>query len=117
MRTTIDSSPYTPFAVTVVPDRHEVVVVAVGELDMATVDEVESAVKELRDSGFESIVLDLRGIDFIDSSGLRLLIGFRNDVERSGHTLTLIPPGAAVSRIFDITRTRGLFDWRERFPR
>ena len=114
MHTTIESSQYTPFALSVVPDRDEVAVIPVGELDMASVDELDDAVRQLKDSGFESILIDLRGIDFIDSTGLQVLISMRNDAKRNGHTLTLIPAGQAVSRIFDITRTRGLFDWRQR---
>lgn len=114
---TIAPSEYTPFALTVVPDRNEVAVVPVGELDMASVDELDTAVAELRTSGFKSIVIDLRGIALIDSTGLRVLLSLRNDAKRSGHALTLVAPGPAASRIFDITRTRGLFDWRERAAR
>ncbi len=109
---TTKSSQYTPFALSVVPDRDEVAVVPVGELDMLSVAELEDAVRELKDAGFESIVIDLHGIEFIDSTGLRILISLRNDAKRNGHTLTLIPAGQAASRIFDITGTRGLFDWR-----
>ncbi len=117
MHTITESSQYTPFALSIVPGRDEVAVVPVGELDMASVEQVEEAVTQVKDAGFESIVIDLHGIDFIDSSGLRMLISLRNDAKRNGHTLTLMPPGPAASRIFDITRTRGLFDWRERFSR
>ena len=114
---TIDSSKYTPFELEVVPDRDEVAVVVQGELDMATADALHDAVRVLETSGFGSIVVDLRGIGFIDSTGLQVLISLRNDAKRNGHALTLIPAGPAASRIFDITRTRGLFDWRERFIR
>ena len=113
----VESTPYTPFTLVVVPDRDEVAVVVSGELDLASVDQLERAVGELRVAGFGSIVVDLRNVDFIDSTGLSTLITLRNDAKRNGHALTLCPPGPAASRIFDITRTRGLFDWRERFTR
>lgn len=32
-----------------------------------------------------------------------------------GHALTLVSPDAASGRILDVTGTRGLFDWRNRF--
>ena len=113
----VDSSPYTPFSLSVVPDRDEVAVVLAGELDLGSVDELEQAVVELKVAGFKSIVVDLHGVDFIDSTGLRMLIALRNDAKRNGHSLTLVAPDATTSRIFGITGTRGLFDWRERFPR
>lgn len=96
---------------------HKVAVVAVGELDMASVEHVERAVTDLKDAGFESIVIDLSRIAFIDSRGLRTLIALRNHAKRDGHALTLVTPGAATSRIFDITGTRGLFEWRNRSGR
>ena len=112
----VGSPPYMPFAISIVPYRDEVAVVVEGELDMASADEVGGAVAELRATGFDRVVVDLRHVDFIDSTGLRTLIALRNDAKRNGHALTLLAPAPAVGRIFDITGTRGLFDWRDRFP-
>lgn len=106
---TADASPYTPFTVSVVPDRDEVAVVLAGELDLASVDELERAVAELKVAGFQSIVIDLHEVDFIDSTGLRMLIALRNDAKRNGHALKLVSPGPTTSRIFGITGTRGPF--------
>jgi hypothetical protein len=41
-----------------------------------------------------------------------VLLALRNDAKRNGHALTLVPPAPTVGRIFAITGTRGLFDWR-----
>lgn len=104
--------PYEPFTVGVTPDRREVVVVPRGELDLVTVDAVEREVRELRDAGFAQVVIDLRRVTFMDSSGLQLLVGLRNAAARSGHRLTLMPGAKAVQRLFLITGTYGLFEWR-----
>jgi anti-anti-sigma factor len=114
--TAVEPSLYTPFTISVVPDRDEVAVVAVGELDLASVDELERAVAELRLAGFASIVLDLHQVEFIDSTGLRMLITLRNEAERNGSSLSVVAPPPTTGRIFDITGTRGLFDWRDRVP-
>ncbi len=105
-------SPYEPFSLTVVPDRDEVGVVVTGELDVESADMLDRKVRELQGSGFERIVIDLRRIEFMDSSGLRILLSLRNDAVRNRHRLTLVPGPPAVQRIFDLTATRGLFDWR-----
>ena len=39
---------------------------------------------ELTAAGFEQILLDLRHVEFIDSTGLQMLLGVRNDARRSG---------------------------------
>jgi anti-anti-sigma factor len=57
-------------------------------------------------------VLDLTDVDFIDSTGLRVLLNIRNDAKRNDHVLTLVAPGPTARRIFEITGTRGLFEWR-----
>src|SRR3954454_17680169 len=58
------------FEVRIVPDRDRVIVALCGELDMANVDAVQTALNELRAVGWTSLVLDLRELTFIDSTGL-----------------------------------------------
>ena len=93
-------------------NHEEAALVVVGELDLESAHELERVVSELRVLQVTEIVLDLRQVDFIDSSGLRTLLALRNDAKRNGHSLTLIPPAPAVRRLFEITGTRGLFDWQ-----
>ena len=54
--------------------RDSVRVAPVGELDIATVDKLRAEVDRLRESGFTKLVLDLRGVRFLDSTGLRLVL-------------------------------------------
>ena len=51
------------------------VVVATGELDFATRDELVDTLTAIEDLGTGSIILDLRDLSFIDSAGLHVLIG------------------------------------------
>ena len=83
-----------------------------GELDMESADALKCKVAELRVPEVTEIVLDLRQVDFIDSSGLRVLLALRNDAEHNGHALTLVPPPPAARRLFELTGTVNLFDWR-----
>ena len=106
----LEPTPYPTFSISVVPQRSEVAVVAVGELDLATVPDVREAIGELRAAGFEEIALDLREVEFIDCAGVRMLLGLREDADRDGHVLRLLPPPAPARRVFDLTRTRWLFD-------
>lgn len=107
------SSPYQSLSVGVVPDRREVIVVPEGELDLASADQLDREVRELRGVGFEEIVVDLRRVEFLDSAGLRLLLSLRDDAERGGHGLKLVRGPACVQRVFELTATGGLFDWRD----
>ncbi len=102
------------FSIAIEPRRDEVAVVPAGDLDLATADRLEHEVRELRSAGFTHVVVDLRDVAFVDSTGLRTLLTLSNEARRDGFSLTVIPGRPQVQRVFDVTRTHGLFDWRER---
>jgi anti-sigma B factor antagonist len=62
-----------PFSVTWHRAGPAAVVVPVGEVDLATVDTLQAELDAAR-SDTESIVLDLREVEFMDSAGLRLVL-------------------------------------------
>jgi anti-sigma B factor antagonist len=76
----------------------------VGELDIATVDKLQSEVVRLRDSGFKRIVLDLRRVRFIDSTGLRLVLELDAAARADSHDLEVIRGADVVHRIFEVTQ-------------
>jgi anti-anti-sigma factor len=89
-----------------------VTLVLVGDLDIASAAETARLIREAELDG--PLVVDLREVDFIDSSGLRQLLSLRNDAKRNGNPLTLVAPAASEARrIFRLTGTRGLFNWAD----
>lgn len=77
------------------------VVSVVGEVDLATVALVEQAVMPWFSVSGE-IALDMRGVTFIDSTGLRLLLAFDEMAIEDGRAFTLTP-SAAVTRLLELT--------------
>ena len=113
MSTPHEQSPrYRALEITVERREDQAVLVLAGELELASTGELEQEVRRARAAGHTVVVLDLRNVAFIDSAGLRILLSLRNDAKRTGYTLCLVPPAPAILRIFEITRTGGLFDWR-----
>ena len=106
------SSPYQPFEISITPVAGETEVAPAGELDLASTDELSAAVRALWSEGAARVVVDLAGLQFIDSSGLRCLLTLRESAAGDGHDLSLRPGPRAVQRIFDLTGTQELFDWR-----
>jgi anti-anti-sigma factor len=74
-----------------------------GELDMATVAELETRFQEAHEAGFRSLVADLRELDFIDSTGLTLLARWSLGAERDGYDFAVIPGSARIRQLFDLT--------------
>jgi anti-anti-sigma factor len=106
--TTREPNPLTgdfePFRIDVEPARESVRVAPVGELDIATVGKLEDEVVRLRETGFEQIVLDLRGVRFLDSTGLRLVLELDAAARADGHELRVIRGSDVVHRIFEVTQ-------------
>jgi len=72
-----------------------------GELDMDSANELEEAVREVCASG-TGLVIDLRKVTFMDSTGLRVLIVAGTLCEETGHELRIIP-GEDIQRILEIS--------------
>jgi anti-sigma B factor antagonist len=76
-----------------------------GELDLATISELRGALDGLE--SFAHLVLDLRRLSFVDSSGLHLLVELSQKAQRDGFELTLIAPQPPVDRAI---RLCGLYE-------
>jgi anti-anti-sigma factor len=75
-----------------------------GDLDPATAPSLESLVDTVvADAAVERLVLDLAGLDFIDSSGLRVFVTAREALSQRGATLALRDPSSNTRRLLDIT--------------
>ncbi|MEA2295548.1 MAG: anti-sigma factor antagonist [Solirubrobacteraceae bacterium] len=90
------------FRVEVEVHADHVQVVPHGEIDMATVDLVASAVREAtgRRGG---VVLDLRSVSFMDVEGLRLLLELSEQSSSEGWLLTMFRPSGPARRVIDLT--------------
>lgn len=84
---------------------HDVIVVT-GEVDLASAPRVESAI-----AGFsgQEVVLDLRGVEFMDSAGLKVLLNQRSRLDDSGGTLRLVLGEGAVMRLLELTSVSDAF--------
>lgn len=102
---TSSQDPPIPFRYEVFPERDRVRVAPEGELDAAVVDELAEQMQVLRRSGFTWLVLDLRALTFIDSTGLRLVLAVAAAASSEGARLQLLRGPPAVQRIFELTGT------------
>jgi anti-sigma B factor antagonist len=96
------------FGFDIIPARGRVVVALAGELDIAAVPELRAAIDRLRDSGFGQIVVDLRAVEFIDSTGIALLI----DQHHREGTFAIVYRDGPVRRVLELTGLVGYFEIR-----
>jgi anti-sigma B factor antagonist len=80
-----------------------------GEFDASCDGELDDAFARLPDTDGRPIEIDLAGVSFIDSAGLRVLIALSNRVRSEGGTLVVNNPSRSVRRLLSITELSGLF--------
>jgi anti-sigma B factor antagonist len=81
-------------------DRH--VIELLGELDIAGAPRMEEELLRVESTDAASIVVDLRRLEFIDSTGIRLLV-MAADRSSANDRFTLLRGPAQVHRVFEIT--------------
>jgi anti-sigma B factor antagonist len=97
------------FSCAVEPHRERVIVRVAGEVDISVAPRVGATVDELLKVGFARIVVDLREVTFLDSSGIHMLVTAHRSAARSGCRLSLIRGPQHVHRVFELTATASLF--------
>lgn len=89
------------------------VVCLYGELDMSTADVLDRELARVAEAEPERIVLDLSGLDFLDSSGLRSLLRAHTRAREDGGRLTLLRGRPEVQRVFEVTATDELLPFED----
>ena len=84
-----------------------------GELDVSTAPKVEQALQQLEGNGASVIVIDLRGLTFLDSSGLRLILEADGRARREDRRLLVVPGPPEVQRVFRVTLTDARIEFIE----
>jgi anti-sigma B factor antagonist len=74
-----------------------------GEIDVFTAPELRQQIIDLVDDGTRHIVGDLRGVDFLDSTGLGILVGSLKRLRLRQGSLTLVTSTGRILELFDIT--------------
>ncbi len=75
-----------------------------GELDLASAEELEAHLKQLEASEPDVLVLDLRELEFMDSTGLRTVIAADARAKDRGGRLIVVRAPEEVDRVFKLTR-------------
>ena len=91
-----------PFRCEVEPDREAVLVRPVGPLDLVTAPVVDAQLAELWPVGYARLVLELREVTFLDSSGLRLLVAWDVQGAADGVAFIIVPGSAFVRRVLQV---------------
>lgn len=93
-----------------VVEHHGFTVVSVkGEIDVYTAPRLREKIVELANDGHYQVVLDLNGVDFLDSTGLGVLVGGLKRLRSHDGDLSLVCNQHRILRVFEITGLTKVF--------
>ena len=102
-----------PFSASV-ESRNAVIRIALtGELDLASAPVLKDLLSQAEGDGSAAIMLDLRGVTFIDSTGLHAFVRARKRAQENGHRLILVGANEQARKLFELTGTESLLDGEE----
>ena len=79
-----------------------------GEFDLSGIQAAEGELRRVEESGVERIIVDLSGLDFIDSSGLRVLASAYERERRGADRLVFLRGRDPVERIMKLTELESI---------
>ena len=86
------------------PSEGVVIIAPSGELDMSNSEVLEEAIDKARQDGAKNLIVDLRALSFMDSSGLRLLLNTWNESKLSDRRLSIVvSTSGLVRRVLEIS--------------
>ena len=97
------------FELTVSSDDGVRVVAVRGELDLDTMSELNAALAA--DEGLAATVIDLRGLTFIDSSGVSGVLAAARRARDAGSRLACVPGQPQIQRVFELTGVDTVLEW------
>lgn len=80
-----------------------------GELDLATAPVLQAAIRDVQARGVKQLTLDLSDLQFMDSTGLAILVGEHQAADMNGHTFSLRGRTPQIHRLFELTGMLGHF--------
>ncbi len=93
----------TDFRVQVHDDGDATVLAVSGELDLASSPALEDALEQVHASDCSLVIMDLRELEFMDSTGLSVLIKAQQRALQAGRRFGLVKGGTQVQRLLSLT--------------
>jgi anti-sigma B factor antagonist len=80
-----------------------------GEIDLYTAPTLQSELMNALGPGQVSLIVDMSGVDFCDSTGINILLAAHRQARELGGELQLASPGSATRKVLQVTGLESVF--------
>jgi anti-sigma B factor antagonist len=95
------------FSVDVRREREAAIVVPAGEVDLASAPELQAGLERAWQSDAELVIIDLRDVQFMDSTGLHVIVNAHQRAQKADRQFGVVDGGEQVHKLLSLT---GVFD-------
>ncbi len=82
-----------------------------GEVDLSSAHHVQDALSSALDQRCTRLIVDLADVEFMDSSGLRVLVVTRNALDERGADMVIVGANDDLRRVFELSGLSGAFTY------
>lgn len=97
-----------PLTVNTTRHADRCVIAAIGDLDLSSAAALDAEVRAVEATDVDQIIIDLSGVTFMDSTGLRLLVQADARSRADSNRLRLVRGSRRVQRVFELTNTEAM---------
>jgi len=97
-----------PLTVSTTRHADRCVIAPIGDLDLSSVAALDAEVRAVEATDVDQIIIDLSGVTFMDSTGLRLLVQADARSRADSNRLRLVRGSRRVQRVFELTNTEAM---------
>ena len=91
------------FGLAVRRENRTAVLIPTGELDLSSAPELEAELERAWQSQVEAVIVDLRAVSFMDSTGLRVILNANQTARAKDVQLAIVDGSDQVRKLFDLT--------------
>lgn len=103
------SPPPAPLELSTSDENGDVVLTVKGEIDVTTTDVLRERIRDAFDAGNRRLVVDMSAVDFIDSTGLGVLVGALKYYKEQDGDVLLRSPSPIADRVLKVSGLSAAF--------
>ena len=91
-------------------DKIDIVTFSVNKINATTIDEIKEGLRKLFDNSNSKVIIDLKGVEYIDSSGFAWFLSLHKAARSSYGTLKFVNPEPRVTELFHTLHLHTVFE-------
>lgn len=91
-------------------DKIDIITFSVNKINATTIDDIKEGVSKVFDKPNSKVILDLKGVDYIDSTGFACFLSLHKSAKNNFGILKFVNPESRVTELFQVLHLHTVFE-------